>query len=31
LARGARRRFETKGNWAVNVRAVVAEMMAGKN
>jgi glycosyltransferase involved in cell wall biosynthesis len=30
LARAARRRFETTGNWAVNVRAVVAAMAADK-
>lgn len=28
LARGARRRYETTGNWAVNVRAVAAAMAA---
>jgi glycosyltransferase involved in cell wall biosynthesis len=31
MARAARHRFETTGNWAVNVRAIAAEMTAGKN
>jgi glycosyltransferase involved in cell wall biosynthesis len=30
LARAARRRFETRGNWAVNVRAIAAAIAAEK-